>query len=154
APQQARELPLPWGPFAYQSSRGLCPPFDRRNWVGVPHIHMTTAPSATASIASSPAAHGSVGAGRGGRTPPAVAQSRTRAGPEPDQSRRQPVLEDATLRFSISVSLERFDPKADMRTVAAQALELVQIAEHGGFEIAWTPEHHTIEFTIAPNPFT
>jgi flavin-dependent trigonelline monooxygenase, oxygenase component len=58
------------------------------------------------------------------------------------------------VRFSISISLERFDPKLDMRTVAAQALELVQIAEQGGFEIAWTPEHHTIEFTIAPNPFT
>ena len=40
-----------------------------------------------------------------------------------------------------------------MRDVAAHALELVQIAEAGGFEIAWTPEHHTIEFTIAPNPF-
>ena len=40
-----------------------------------------------------------------------------------------------------------------MREVAAQALELVQMAEAGGFEIAWTPEHHTIEFTIAPNPF-
>jgi alkanesulfonate monooxygenase SsuD/methylene tetrahydromethanopterin reductase-like flavin-dependent oxidoreductase (luciferase family) len=40
-----------------------------------------------------------------------------------------------------------------MRKVAAQALELVQMAEAGGFEIAWTPEHHTIEFTIAPNPF-
>jgi flavin-dependent trigonelline monooxygenase, oxygenase component len=68
--------------------------------------------------------------------------------------RRQALREDETLRFSISVSLERFDPNADMRMVAAQALELVQIAEHGGFDIAWTPEHHTIEFTIAPNPFT
>jgi alkanesulfonate monooxygenase SsuD/methylene tetrahydromethanopterin reductase-like flavin-dependent oxidoreductase (luciferase family) len=58
------------------------------------------------------------------------------------------------VKFSISVSLERFDPNLDMRRVAAQALELVQIAEQGGFEIAWTPEHHTIEFTIAPNPFS
>jgi flavin-dependent trigonelline monooxygenase, oxygenase component len=58
------------------------------------------------------------------------------------------------VKFSISVSLERFDPTLDMRTVAAHALEMVQIAEQGGFEIAWTPEHHTIEFTIAPNPFS
>ena len=58
------------------------------------------------------------------------------------------------MKFSISVSLERFDPTVDMRDVAAQALELVQMAEAGGFEIAWTPEHHTIEFTIAPNPFS
>jgi alkanesulfonate monooxygenase SsuD/methylene tetrahydromethanopterin reductase-like flavin-dependent oxidoreductase (luciferase family) len=58
------------------------------------------------------------------------------------------------VKFSISVSLERFDPSLDMRRVAAHALELVQMAEEGGFEIAWTPEHHTIEFTIAPNPFS
>ncbi len=57
------------------------------------------------------------------------------------------------MKFSISVSLERFDPKLDMRDVQARALELVQMAEEGGFEIAWTPEHHTIEFTIGPNPF-
>jgi alkanesulfonate monooxygenase SsuD/methylene tetrahydromethanopterin reductase-like flavin-dependent oxidoreductase (luciferase family) len=57
------------------------------------------------------------------------------------------------MKFSISISLERFDPKTDMRDVQLRALELVQIAEAGGFEIAWTPEHHTIEFTIGPNPF-
>jgi flavin-dependent trigonelline monooxygenase, oxygenase component len=57
------------------------------------------------------------------------------------------------MKFSISVSLERFDPKTDMRDVQARALELVQVAEAGGFEIAWTPEHHTIELTIGPNPF-
>lgn len=57
------------------------------------------------------------------------------------------------MKFSISISLERFDPKTDMRDVQARALELVQIAEAGGFEIAWTPEHHTIELTIGPNPF-
>jgi flavin-dependent trigonelline monooxygenase, oxygenase component len=59
-----------------------------------------------------------------------------------------------SVKFSISVSLERFDPALDMQRVAAHALELVQIAEEGGFEIAWTPEHHTIELTIAPNPFS
>ena len=57
------------------------------------------------------------------------------------------------MKFSISISLERFDPSTDMREVQARALELVQIAEAGGFEIAWTPEHHTIELTIGPNPF-
>lgn len=57
------------------------------------------------------------------------------------------------MQFSISVSLERFSPDRDMRTVVAEALELIQIAEEGGFEIAWTSEHHTIELTISPNPF-
>jgi alkanesulfonate monooxygenase SsuD/methylene tetrahydromethanopterin reductase-like flavin-dependent oxidoreductase (luciferase family) len=57
------------------------------------------------------------------------------------------------LKFSISVSLERFDPSLDMREVLARTLELVRIADQGGFETAWAPEHHTIEFTIGPNPF-
>lgn len=50
--------------------------------------------------------------------------------------------------------MERFDPSTDMRAVARTALELVRIADDGGFEIAWTPEHHMIEMTAAPNPFT
>src|SRR5690606_14556416 len=32
------------------------------------------------------------------------------------------------------------------------ALELVKLADQGGFEIAFAAEHHTIEFTISPNP--
>jgi flavin-dependent trigonelline monooxygenase, oxygenase component len=58
------------------------------------------------------------------------------------------------MKFAISVTMERFDPSEDMRNVAARALELVKIADQGGFEIALTAEHHTIEFTISPNPFT
>ena len=38
------------------------------------------------------------------------------------------------------------------RRGAPGGLELVQIADQGGFDIAWTAEHHTIEVTIAPNP--
>jgi alkanesulfonate monooxygenase SsuD/methylene tetrahydromethanopterin reductase-like flavin-dependent oxidoreductase (luciferase family) len=41
-----------------------------------------------------------------------------------------------------------------MRQVVQQMLELVQLAEAGGFEIAWAPEHHTIELMAGPNPFT
>jgi len=58
------------------------------------------------------------------------------------------------MKFSIAVNMERFDPSQDMRQVARDALELVQLAEQGGFEIAWAAEHHTIELTIGPNPFT
>jgi alkanesulfonate monooxygenase SsuD/methylene tetrahydromethanopterin reductase-like flavin-dependent oxidoreductase (luciferase family) len=50
--------------------------------------------------------------------------------------------------------MERSDPSQDMRQVARNALELVQLAEQGGFEIAWAAEHHTIELTVGPNPFT
>ncbi|MGE3147915.1 MAG: LLM class flavin-dependent oxidoreductase [Pseudorhodoplanes sp.] len=58
------------------------------------------------------------------------------------------------MKFAIAVNMERYDPDADMREVARRALTLVQIAEQGGFEIALASEHHTIEFQIAPNPFS
>jgi alkanesulfonate monooxygenase SsuD/methylene tetrahydromethanopterin reductase-like flavin-dependent oxidoreductase (luciferase family) len=58
------------------------------------------------------------------------------------------------MKFSLSVQMERLDPAQDMAEVARNALELVRMADQGGFEIAWTPEHHTIEMTAAPNPFT
>ncbi|ESR25056.1 LLM class flavin-dependent oxidoreductase [Lutibaculum baratangense] len=58
------------------------------------------------------------------------------------------------MKFAISVTMERFNPQEDMRDVAAHALELVKMADQGGFELALTAEHHTIEFTISPNPFT
>lgn len=57
------------------------------------------------------------------------------------------------MRFSIVVNLDRFNPSQDMREISRQRLELVRIADQGGFDIAWTAEHHTIEVTIAPNPF-
>ena len=58
------------------------------------------------------------------------------------------------MKFSLSVHMERFDPAQDMAEVAGNALELVRLADQGGFETAWTPEHHMIEMTAAPNPFT
>jgi len=56
------------------------------------------------------------------------------------------------VRFSIAVNMTRRRPDVPMETVAAQALELVTTAERLGFDIAWAAEHHTIEYTIAPNP--
>ena len=58
------------------------------------------------------------------------------------------------MKFSIAVNMDRFDLNQDMREVVRQRLELVQIADQGGFDIAWTAEHHSIEVAIAPNPFT
>jgi flavin-dependent trigonelline monooxygenase, oxygenase component len=57
------------------------------------------------------------------------------------------------VKFSIAVNMERYDPAQDMQAVARNALEMVQIAEQGGFEIAWAAEHHGVEMTVAPNPF-
>jgi len=56
------------------------------------------------------------------------------------------------LKFAISLSLERFSEQTDMRDALRHTLDMVKIAEEGGFEIAWAPEHHTIELTIGPNP--
>lgn len=58
------------------------------------------------------------------------------------------------MKFAIAVNIARTSPDTDVREVAGRALELVKIAEQGGFETAFAAEHHTIELTIAPNPFT
>lgn len=58
------------------------------------------------------------------------------------------------MKFAISVTMERFGPDEDMRAVSAHALELVKLADQGGIDFAFTAEHHTIEFTISPNPLT
>ena len=57
------------------------------------------------------------------------------------------------MRFQIAVNLERMNAETDMREVRDHTLEMVQMADAAGFEIAWAAEHHAIEMTIAPNPF-
>ncbi|MDR6759115.1 alkanesulfonate monooxygenase SsuD/methylene tetrahydromethanopterin reductase-like flavin-dependent oxidoreductase (luciferase family) [Mycoplana sp. BE70] len=57
------------------------------------------------------------------------------------------------MKFALSLHLERSSPDTPMTEVNRNMLELAQIADRGGFETLWTAEHHTIEFTIAPNPF-
>jgi alkanesulfonate monooxygenase SsuD/methylene tetrahydromethanopterin reductase-like flavin-dependent oxidoreductase (luciferase family) len=57
------------------------------------------------------------------------------------------------MKFSLAINFERMSPATDMRDVAKHTLEMVQLAESGGFDIAWAAEHHAIEMTIAPNPF-
>lgn len=58
------------------------------------------------------------------------------------------------MKFDLSLHLERNAPETEMTEVTQNMLELAKIADQGGFETLWTAEHHTIEFTIAPNPFT
>ena len=57
------------------------------------------------------------------------------------------------MKFQLAVNLERMDDKTDMDAVQKHTLEMVQMAEEGGFEIVWAAEHHALEMTIAPNPF-
>ena len=57
------------------------------------------------------------------------------------------------MKFQLAINMERITPHADMREVARHTLEMVQMADEGGFAIAWAAEHHALEMTIAPNPF-
>ena len=57
------------------------------------------------------------------------------------------------MKFSVVVNMARFDASKSMSEVAAEALDLVKLADQAGFDIIWTAEHHTIELTISPNPF-
>ncbi|MEM9138560.1 MAG: LLM class flavin-dependent oxidoreductase [Pseudomonadota bacterium] len=57
------------------------------------------------------------------------------------------------MNFHLAVNLERMDDSLDMGAVAQHTLEMVQMAEDGGFDIVWAAEHPALEMTIAPNPF-
>ena len=57
------------------------------------------------------------------------------------------------MKFQLAINLERMKDSADMRAVRDHTLEMVQMAEQGGFDIVWAAEHHALEMTIAPNPF-
>ena len=56
------------------------------------------------------------------------------------------------MKFSIAVNMTRRRPDVPMERVASEALEMVVAAEALGFDVAWAAEHHSIEYTIAPNP--
>ena len=57
------------------------------------------------------------------------------------------------MKFQLAVNLERMDHSSDMTEVARHTLDMVTIADQGGFNIVWSAEHHALEMTIAPNPF-
>ena len=58
------------------------------------------------------------------------------------------------MKFQLAINLERIDDSLDMHEVARHTLEMVQMADRGGFNIVWSAEHHALEMTIAPNPFS
>ncbi len=57
------------------------------------------------------------------------------------------------MKFQLAINLERMDDTYAMRDVADHTIEMVQMAEAGGFTTVWSAEHHALEMTIAPNPF-
>ncbi|MDZ4087607.1 MAG: LLM class flavin-dependent oxidoreductase [Tabrizicola sp.] len=58
------------------------------------------------------------------------------------------------MKFHLAINMERIDDTLSMKDVAKHTLEMVQMADAGGFRIAWAAEHHALEMTIAPNPFS
>lgn len=58
------------------------------------------------------------------------------------------------MKFHLAINMERIDGSLSMKDVAKHTLEMVQMADAGGFRIAWAAEHHALEMTIAPNPFS
>ena len=57
------------------------------------------------------------------------------------------------MKFQLVINMERLTPEEDVRDIERHVLEMVQMADEGGFEIAWAAEHHALELSIAPNPF-
>ena len=57
------------------------------------------------------------------------------------------------MKFQLAINLERMDDSLDMGEVAQHTLDMVRMADRGGFNIVWAAEHHALEMTIAPNPF-
>ncbi len=57
------------------------------------------------------------------------------------------------MKFDLVINLERMDDSIDMRAVISHVTEMVEMADAGGFAIAWAAEHHALEMTIAPGPF-
>jgi len=64
-----------------------------------------------------------------------------------------PTLQRRTMKFQLVINMERMQSDISMDEVMRHNLQMVQVAEEGGFESVWAAEHHALEMTIAPNPF-
>lgn len=56
--------------------------------------------------------------------------------------------------FSLFAHMERLDASQPYDQLYEDFVALCQMADAGGMRAIWTGEHHGMEFTIAPNPFT
>jgi flavin-dependent trigonelline monooxygenase, oxygenase component len=56
--------------------------------------------------------------------------------------------------FSLFAHMERLNADQDHPALYEEFISLCQMADEGGMRAVWTGEHHGMEFTIAPNPFT
>ena len=58
------------------------------------------------------------------------------------------------MKFSLFLQMERYSADKPHKELLDELTELVQIAEAGGMETVWIGEHHSMEFTIGPNPLS
>ncbi|WP_223420852.1 LLM class flavin-dependent oxidoreductase [Tateyamaria pelophila] len=56
--------------------------------------------------------------------------------------------------FSLFAHMERLSPDQSHAALYDEFIGLCKMADEGGMRAIWTGEHHGMEFTIAPNPFT
>ena len=54
------------------------------------------------------------------------------------------------MKFQLAINLERMHDRIDMVEVERHTLEMVKMADQGGFSLVWAAEHHALEMTIAP----
>ena len=56
------------------------------------------------------------------------------------------------MKFGLTLNMERLDPSEDIREINKRVLEVLRIAEDGGFEVVWAAEHHAVELNAGPDP--
>ncbi|WP_299405728.1 LLM class flavin-dependent oxidoreductase [uncultured Roseobacter sp.] len=58
------------------------------------------------------------------------------------------------MEFSLFAHMERLTADQSHEALYSDFIALCKMADDGGMRAIWTGEHHGMEFTIAPNPFT
>lgn len=58
------------------------------------------------------------------------------------------------MEFSLFAHMERLSANQAHEEIYGDFVTLCKMADQGGMRAIWTGEHHGMEFTIAPNPFT
>lgn len=58
------------------------------------------------------------------------------------------------MQFSLFIHMEQVSPEQSHQQLYEEYIALCKLADDAGFSTIWTGEHHGMNFTIAPNPFT